>query len=782
MSGAFLSQIIRRTAWCLGLALLCSIPLRAADPAEATITSPTGPITTRTNTAVAFTATSTDSVGYDSYVVNSYAWTFGDGTTGASENTSHAYTAAGTYTVTLSVHYTVKICTTTDPDTGNCLAYRGVAKVATATRTITVLPPPTISSFSASSSSVEVGKPVTLSWATTNATSWSISGVGAVTGTSVSVSPAATTQYTLTATGGGGVATASVTVSTYTLSVTISPGSASLLLGGSQAFTGAVAPANQGLSWSATGGSMSGSTFTATASGTFTVKVASVEDSTKTASATVTVAMVSVATPVPVPATHQCYVGGTVSYTAQVAGAVNTGVTWSVNGGGSISPTGVFTASAQGTYTVTATSQADPTKNATGTVTVMPLVVTVLPATSIVKSGQTGTLTASVTGPGSPSQGVTWSVVTAGGGTITTGGVYTAPSTSGDYVVKATSTQDPSCFGTTTIHVPGWTPVWKKDVFYVGAKEVAEVDNTGKTWVEFDDHLGSPRYEWDGTASPVLGTNLIAQKYAPFGEYLNDPTTQSKFEKGFTNHEQTDPSGLIYMQARFYAPMYGRFLSPDPARDQHFEQTQSWNIYSYVQNNPTMKVDPNGMQEAPAMIVNGVSYFRRDGGGYRALDSHGNVVAAKISGPGAMPRAASGRADDDSGSILTAMATFSGAKALVKLGSDLFEAIIGKEGTETVQRVMSNAELKATQDTGLVRGGREGTHYATDAANSDPLRAKQRLALPQTPEVKATLEVPKGEFSPPSKVQPANNMPGGGMERTATGKIPAKVIKVEKLK
>jgi len=48
------------------------------------------------------------------------------------------------------------------------------------------------------------------------------------------------------------------------------------------------------------------------------------------------------------------------------------------------------------------------------------------------------------------------------------------------------------------------------------------------------------------------------------------------------------------MQARFYLPMYGRFASPDPARDQHFEETQSWNIYSYVQNNPVMFPDPNG--------------------------------------------------------------------------------------------------------------------------------------------------------------------------------------------
>jgi len=99
--------------------------------------------------------------------------------------------------------------------------------------------------------------------------------------------------------------------------------------------------------------------------------------------------------------------------------------------------------------------------------------------------------------------------------------------------------------------------------------------------------------------------------------------------------------------------------------------------------------------------------------------------------------------------------------------------------TETVQRWMSKPELKATQETGLLRGGRDGTHYVTDAANSNALRARQRSALPQTPEVKVTLDVLKGKFSPPSKVEPAFNMPGGGMERTATGNIPVKIIKVK---
>lgn len=91
---------------------------------------------------------------------------------------------------------------------------------------------------------------------------------------------------------------------------------------------------------------------------------------------------------------------------------------------------------------------------------------------------------------------------------------------------------------------------WKKDIVYVGVKEVAEIDRTGKTWVTLTDHLGSPRFTWNGTApagGKPDGVNLIQQKYLPFGEALGGPTDTAKFAKGFTNHEQTDPSGLIYM-------------------------------------------------------------------------------------------------------------------------------------------------------------------------------------------------------------------------------------------
>lgn len=62
--------------------------------------------------------------------------------------------------------------------------------------------------------------------------------------------------------------------------------------------------------------------------------------------------------------------GGTQQFTATVTGGTNTGVTWSASGG-TISTSGLYTASAAaGTYTVKATSAADPTKSAAATVTV----------------------------------------------------------------------------------------------------------------------------------------------------------------------------------------------------------------------------------------------------------------------------------------------------------------------------------------------------------------------------------------------------------------------------
>ena len=114
--------------------------------------------------------------------------------------------------------------------------------------------------------------------------------------------------------------------------------------------------------------------------------------------------------------------------------------------------------------------------------------------------------------------------------------------------------------------------------------------------------------------------------------------------------------------------------------------------------------------------------------------------------------------------------------------------VIGATGrqTEIVQRAMSRAELQGIKNRGILsRGGRSGDHYVSDAVNSTANRARQRLALPVQPEVRVTLEVPKGVFSAPTKVQPytlpnGQVLPGGGMERIAPGNIdvPVRVISI----
>ncbi len=63
----------------------------------------------------------------------------------------------------------------------------------------------------------------------------------------------------------------------------------------------------------------------------------------------------------------------------------------------------------------------------------------------------------------------------------------------------------------------------------------------------------------------------------------------------FTGKERDTESGLDYFGARYYASSMGRWLSPDkPFADQHPANPQSWNLYSYVRNNPLTSIDTDG--------------------------------------------------------------------------------------------------------------------------------------------------------------------------------------------
>jgi len=109
------------------------------------------------------------------------------------------------------------------------------------------------------------------------------------------------------------------------------------------------------------------------------------------------------------------------------------------------------------------------------------------------------------------------------------------------------------------------------------------------------DHLGSTRLLLDET-----GTCKSRMDYAPFGaeiERVGEPcyTSSTDIAQKFTGKERDGETGLDYFGARYLSGAQGRFTSPDrPLLDQHPEDPQSWNLYSYVRNNPLKFLDPNG--------------------------------------------------------------------------------------------------------------------------------------------------------------------------------------------
>ncbi|MGD0401730.1 MAG: hypothetical protein ABSB66_00915 [Candidatus Acidiferrales bacterium] len=168
------------------------------------------------------------------------------------------------------------------------------------------------------------------------------------------------------------------------------------------------------------------------------------------------------------PTSASLFLGQTQAFQATVVGSTNTSVTWQVNGvaggsaaAGTISSSGLFTAPAilpsGASATVTAVSQANPKDSASVTVTLQDnIVVSLLPTSATVSTGAAQVFTVTVTGTGSPSTAVTWSVNGVPGGNATFGtivsngpasAVYTAPAappTPTIVTVTATSVADTS--------------------------------------------------------------------------------------------------------------------------------------------------------------------------------------------------------------------------------------------------------------------------------------------------------------------------------------------------
>ncbi len=327
--------------------------------------------------------------------------------------------------------------------------------------------------------------------------------------------------------------TATVTVNPPTSTITVVADScspATIQSGGTSQCTATVTGTgsySSAVIWSATAGTVSASgLFTAPAvssSTTVTIRATSVQDASKSGSTTVivnppgsTITSVTAScspTTIQSSATSQC--------TASVAGTGNysSAVTWSVVSGG-ISTSGLYTAPyvlVTEAVTIKATSVQDPTKSGSATVIVNPFPPTITSVTSscspaTITSGTTSQCTAIIIGTGNYSTAITWSATA---GTISLSGLFTAPivTSATAITIRATSVQDPTKIGSTTVTVnPASPTITRVTVNCFPSTIVSGGTSSCTASVEGSGNFSSA-VTWSATAGTISSTGLFT---APF--------------------------------------------------------------------------------------------------------------------------------------------------------------------------------------------------------------------------------------------------------------------------
>ena len=127
---------------------------------------------------------------------------------------------------------------------------------------------------------------------------------------------------------------------------------------------------------------------------------------------------------------------------------------------------------------------------------------------------------------------------------------------------------------------------------------LARITNDVVTYLH-PDHLGSAQ-----AGTRANGTVAWREQYTPFGEQLQNPAANDNLD-GFTGHIKDSDTGLnpcifpsenCTVQARYYDPVIGRFLSVDPVGFLSTGNPAMFNRYGYAFNDPINLFDPDGMK------------------------------------------------------------------------------------------------------------------------------------------------------------------------------------------
>ncbi|MEV8372778.1 RHS repeat-associated core domain-containing protein [Kribbella sp. NPDC056861] len=120
----------------------------------------------------------------------------------------------------------------------------------------------------------------------------------------------------------------------------------------------------------------------------------------------------------------------------------------------------------------------------------------------------------------------------------------------------------------------------------ISGTPVARVDGGAKYWLHTD-HQGTVQAETN-----AAGQEVHRKTYRPFGEIAGSSGSLGRESRGYTAQRQ-DSTGLLYLNARYYDPALGRFISPDPVIDG--ESNIGLNRYAYAANDPVNRLDYTGL-------------------------------------------------------------------------------------------------------------------------------------------------------------------------------------------
>ena len=134
---------------------------------------------------------------------------------------------------------------------------------------------------------------------------------------------------------------------------------------------------------------------------------------------------------------------------------------------------------------------------------------------------------------------------------------------------------------------------WLASLMLVVSVHMFAQSTSSVTYV-YTDPQGTPLAEADAN-----GNITATFEYTPYGTYAPTGTSNPGADPkgpGYTGHVNDPETNLVYMQARYYDPATGRFLSTDPVKPRAGDAF-NFNRYAYVDNNPIMGIDFTGMED-----------------------------------------------------------------------------------------------------------------------------------------------------------------------------------------